>query len=103
MDGYALYVDESTAVDGQLVVSQRIPAGQVGSPLEAGTCARIFTGAEVPPGVNSVIMQEQVEDLGTAIRLTRVPRVGENIREAGQDIARGSTVVAAGTRLTNRR
>jgi molybdopterin molybdotransferase len=46
-----------------LPVSQRIPAGVVGQPLQPGSAARIFTGAQVPPGADAVVMQEQCEAL----------------------------------------
>ena len=49
MDGYALRVADLVAPGTVLPVSQRIPAGVVGAPLQAGTAARIFTGAQVPP------------------------------------------------------
>ncbi len=49
MDGYAVRVADIAAAGTYLPVSQRIPAGQVGSALQPGTAARIFTGAPVPP------------------------------------------------------
>ena len=62
MDGYAFNTADLTA-DGATVlpVSQRIAAGHSGVKLQAGTAARIFTGAPIPEGANAVIMQEQVE------------------------------------------
>jgi molybdopterin molybdotransferase len=101
MDGYALLVDPGQSWDEKkfLQVSQRVAAGSVGSELERGTVARIFTGAELPPGANSVIMQEQVEVQGGSVRLQRIPAVGENVRLAGQDIAIGQVVLRKGTRL----
>jgi molybdopterin molybdotransferase len=62
MDGYAVRAaDLAGANEGApvaLPVSQRIPAGHAGKPLAAGTAARIFTGATVPPGADAVVMQE---------------------------------------------
>jgi len=101
MDGYALRSADVAAPGALLPVSQRIPAGSVGHALQPGTAARIFTGAPVPPGADAVVMQEDcevVED-GT-VRVNAAPQAGQNIRRAGEDIALGATVLAAGTRLT---
>ncbi|MEO9456423.1 molybdopterin molybdotransferase MoeA [Chromobacterium phragmitis] len=81
MDGYALRCADLAPA---MAVSQRVPAGSVPTPLAAGTAARIFTGAPIPPGADAVIMQEQAEvdgegrvafDLGLAasIGLARLP------------------------------
>jgi len=101
MDGYAVRVADIRAAGVVLPVSQRIPAGYVGTDLAAGTVARIFTGAPVPPGADAVLMQEdtQVLEDGT-VRFNAVPQLGQNIRRAGEDIALHSTVLAAGMRLT---
>ena len=101
MDGYAVRAADITAAGVVLPVSQRIPAGHVGTALQPGTVARIFTGAPVPPGADTVLMQEDTEVLedGT-VRFNAVPQLGQNIRRAGEDIALHSTVLAAGTRLT---
>ncbi|MFT4172587.1 MAG: molybdopterin molybdotransferase MoeA [Rhodocyclaceae bacterium] len=98
MDGYALRLAD-WAPDRSLPVSQRVPAGCAPAPLAAGTAARIFTGAPIPPGADVVVMQEQCEVDGAGVRITVAPRAGQNIRRAGSDIARGSLVCAAGERL----
>ena len=101
MDGYALRCADVAAAGTALPVSQRIAAGSVGEPLQSGTAARIFTGAPVPPGADAVVMQEYcvAQDDGT-VRVQAVPRAGQNIRRAGEDIAQGAVVLRAGTRLT---
>jgi len=101
MDGYALRGADVTAPGTVLPVAQRIAAGSSGAPLQAGTAARIFTGASVPPGADAVVMQEDcvAQDDGS-VRVQTVPRAGQNIRRAGEDIARGAVVLRAGTRLT---
>src|SRR5690606_3100313 len=84
-----------------LPVSQRIPAGHVGGPLQAGTVARIFTGAPVPAGADAVLMQEDTQLLEDGrVQLNAVPHPGQHIRRAGEDIALNSAVLAQGTRLT---
>jgi molybdopterin molybdotransferase len=101
MDGYALRCADVSAAGAVLPVSQRIAAGSMGQALQSGTVARIFTGAPVPPGADAVVMQEDcvAQDDGT-VRVQTVPRAGQNIRRAGEDIARGAVVLRAGTRLT---
>ncbi|NMG15386.1 molybdopterin molybdotransferase MoeA [Aromatoleum bremense] len=99
MDGYALRAADVAAPGASLPVSQRIPAGSVGHPLRAGTAARIFTGAPLPPGADVVVMQEMCEHQGETVVINHQPRAGEAVRLAGSEIARGDTVLAAGTRL----
>ena len=104
MDGYALRAADVPAPGTVLTVSQRIPAGVVGAPLKPGTAARIFTGGQVPPGADAVVMQEQCEARPGAglgqVRVDTVPTPGQWIRRAGEDVLRGATVLTAGTRLT---
>jgi len=108
MDGYALRrADLGGAPGAVLAVSQRIPAGVVGVPLRAGTAARIFTGAQVPAGADTVVMQEACEPVAPVeegdalggVRLRELPEAGSNIRRRGEDVAAGSTVLRAGRRL----
>jgi molybdopterin molybdotransferase len=99
MDGYAVRVAE-VAAGHALPVSQRIPAGHVGQPLAAGSVARIFTGAPVPPGTDAIVMQEQAEPAGEgAVRFTALPQPGQWIRRRGEDVRAGATALARGTRL----
>lgn len=101
MDGYALRCADVPAAGTVLPVSQRIPAGSTGTALAAGTAARIFTGAPVPAGADAVVMQEDCELQGDGrIQVRTVPTPGLAIRRAGEDVARGATVLARGTRLT---
>ena len=100
MDGYAVRAADIGAVGTVLPVSQRIPAGNVGVTLEAGTAARIFTGAPVPPGADAVVMQERCEHAGEGrVAFLHQPKAGENIRRAGEDVALGAAILAPGTRL----
>lgn len=99
MDGYALRYDDVGPSHGRLRVAQRIPAGIAGEPLAPGTAARIFTGAPVPEGADTVVPQEDCEREGELVRLPIEVRPGANIRRAGEDIAAGAQVIAAGTRL----
>jgi molybdopterin molybdotransferase len=102
MDGYAVRSADLAGQAGRtLAVSQRIPAGHAPQPLVAGTTARIFTGATVPPGADAVVMQEQTEaaDHG-AVTFQHTPNAGEWITAQGADIRKDSVILPAGTRLT---
>ena len=104
MDGYAMRAADVPAAGTVLPVSQRLPAGVVGQPLQPGTAARIFTGAQVPPGANAVVMQEQCvalpgDELGS-VRIDTVPQPGQWVRRRGEDVLLGAEVLAAGTRIT---
>jgi molybdopterin molybdotransferase len=99
MDGYAVRAADCASGSATLRVSQRIPAGTVGQPLEPGTAARIFTGALVPEGADAVVMQEQCEAAGDSVTVRHVPREGDWIRRTGEDIVAGSVILPAGTRL----
>jgi molybdopterin molybdotransferase len=101
MDGYALRCADVAQVGAVLAVSQRIPAGSVGTPLQPGTAARIFTGAPIPPGADTVLMQEDCTALDDGrVRINALPQLHQWIRRAGEDIALGAEVLRAGTRLT---
>ena len=96
MDGYAVRAAEATDT---LPVSQRIPAGAVAEPLQANTAARIFTGAPVPAGADTVVMQENCEAGDGEVRFVESVMPGQNIRPRGQDVAVGDTVLSRGRRL----
>ncbi|MGE8362118.1 molybdopterin molybdotransferase MoeA [Pseudomonas sp.] len=98
MDGYALCLADWTGEP--LTVSQRIQAGNAPQPLQPGTCARIFTGAPLPDGADTVEMQENVQ-VGDDGRVTFLEplRVGQNVRPQGQETRTGDAVLPAGTRL----
>lgn len=98
MDGYALRVADLNTEP--LVVSQKVFAGQAPVELTPGTCARIFTGAPVPPGADCVEMQENAEVLADErVRFTETLVIGQNIRAQGQETTVGELILPAGTRL----
>jgi len=99
MDGYALRAADLAEVGAVLPVSQRIPAGSVGTPLQPGTAARIFTGAPIPPGADAVVMQERTEVVEGGVRFQHQPKPGDNIRRVGEDIAVGAEILPAGVIL----
>ncbi|MEO9102898.1 MAG: molybdopterin molybdotransferase MoeA, partial [Burkholderiaceae bacterium] len=101
MDGYAVRSADLRAGDVELPVSQRIAAGATGAPLAAGSAARIFTGAQIPPGADAVVMQEDTAVAGEGrVRINVAAPPGQWIRRAGEDVTLGARVLARGDRLT---
>jgi molybdopterin molybdotransferase len=104
MDGYAARGEDvrgaSEARPVRLRVVEQLPAGHFPTrALGPGESARIFTGAPLPEGADSVIRQEDT-DLGSEMVAVLKDRdVGVNIRRTGEDIRKGSTVLTAGTEL----
>lgn len=99
MDGYAVRSADCQNLPVQLPVSQRIPAGHMPEPLQAGSAARIFTGAFIPAAADAVVMQEQCEFADGQISLQHAVSAGQWIRRRGEDIAQGQTILRSGQRL----
>lgn len=99
MDGYAIRFSEWTGPEQKIPLSQRIAAGHPPQPLLPGTAARIFTGAEIPPGADTVVMQENCTADDTFVRIQTLPEPGDNIRPRGQDVDAGQKLLAKGHRL----
>lgn len=102
MDGYAVRTADTQSSGSLLRIAQRIPAGSVGTQLEPGTAARIFTGAPVPPGADAVVMQEDcvvAEGSNDQVQINIVPNLGQWIRRRGEDLTVGKTALSAGTYL----
>lgn len=99
MDGYAIRSSDWSGSGDGVPVSQRITAGTVPVELEAGSAARIFTGAELPAGADTVVMQEHCEQTGEILRINQLPGRGANIRRRGQDLSSGQKVLHNGLRL----
>jgi len=101
MDGYAVRIADLN-IASHLKIAQRIPAGSVGSQLEPGTAARIFTGAPIPPGADAVVMQEDctvLEGSGEDVQINSALKVGQWIRRKGEDLTAGKTALSARTFL----
>ncbi|MDZ4405601.1 gephyrin-like molybdotransferase Glp [Prosthecobacter sp.] len=100
MDGYALVAAESDSKTALRVTGEQ-PAGlDRGLKLESGCAIRIFTGAPLPAGADSVIMQEDVQRDDDHIVCQEPVIVGENIRRAGADLCQGQFVMRAGEKIT---
>ena len=103
MDGYTIALDENnTSMTNQSFdVVDRITAGSTGNELKRGNAARIFTGAPIPPGANTVVMQEecQASDDGSQITIKRAINLKENIRPTGNDILKNDVILSAGKKI----
>jgi molybdopterin molybdotransferase len=99
MDGYAFAVSSSTLIETELAIVARIPAGNSSAPLPIGAAARIFTGAPIPEGADTVVMQEHVRQSGSGILVNGPIRKGSNIRRRGEDIAEDEVLLRQGQRL----
>jgi molybdopterin molybdotransferase len=96
MDGYAA---RSAELPATLAVAGVSAAGEpFRDPVPAHTAVRIFTGAPLPPELDTVVMQEDATRAGERVTLP-ASRPNDNVRRTGEDIAIGETVFAAGTRL----
>lgn len=98
MDGYAVS-SKNIVRDGVYEISDRIAAGSVGKPLVSGTVARIFTGAQMPPDADAVVIQENTRMVEEGVKIATTARSGENVRPRGQDISIGETILQRGRRI----
>jgi molybdopterin molybdotransferase len=101
VDGYAFaHADLRPEGETILPVGGRAAAGHpLGRPLRPGEAIRIFTGAPMPQGADTVMMQEDCVLAGDHVRLKPGIRKGANRRHAGEDVAAGAVALAAGRRL----
>jgi molybdopterin molybdotransferase len=102
MDGFALRWADLEAAGGALPLVGRVAAGDVPGALAPGMATRIFTGAPVPAGADTVVRVEEAERLPDGrVRVRPGPktRAGANVRRSGGDVARGALALPAGRRL----
>jgi molybdopterin molybdotransferase len=104
MDGYALRGEDVRGASAQrpvrLRVVEQIPAGAFPARrIGPGECARIFTGAPVPDGADSVVRQEDTDEGRETVTIVKDRDVGLNLRRAGEDIRRGAKVFSSGRPL----
>ena len=102
MDGFAVRVPDLVSLPTVLRVVEDIPAGVVPQHrVEAGTCARIMTGAVFPTGADSVVPVEWTEPEGADhVRIEKASEAGQFVRPAGQDVQAGDQVFEAGQIIT---
>ena len=106
----------NSAVDGYAINSKDLPTTEqtrklnvcgtafAGKPypesIQSGDCIRIMTGAQLPHSCDTVIMQEHCEQQGNCIFIDRQHHAGQNVRQAGEDILKGDTILSSGKYLT---
>jgi molybdopterin molybdotransferase len=100
MDGYAVVsTDFRGAGPWQMPVAFEQRAGATGGTLQAGSAARIFTGAPLPEGADAVVMQEDTVRTGEQVTIQGAPPRGNHVRRRGEDLAAGAVALTRGTRL----
>jgi molybdopterin molybdotransferase len=101
VDGYAVrHRDLDPQSETRLTIGGRLTAGSAAAqPIGAGETVRIFTGAPMPPGADTVFMQEDVRTEGNAVVVPPGLKAGANRRLAGEDVRKGSIVLPSGRRL----
>ncbi|HUK65687.1 MAG TPA: gephyrin-like molybdotransferase Glp [Anaeromyxobacteraceae bacterium] len=98
MDGYALCAADARRAGARLRVSFEVFAGsRPPPPLERGTCCRVFTGAPIPAGADSVEMQEEVARRGGVAHFRRPAEPGRFVRKKGSDLEQGSVALHRGS------
>ena len=103
MDGYAVRAADLPAVPADLRIVAEVPAGAgFGGRVGPGEAVRIFTGAPLPAGADTIIIQENTERLGERVRVLEAAPRGRYVRREGLDFAAGEVLLRAGRRLTAR-
>jgi len=100
MDGYAVRADDLTDPRKPLTLLGESAAGKgFSGTVEAGTCVRIFTGAPLPPGADTILIQENANVANGLVTATQAEPKGRFVRPAGLDFKTGDVLLEAGTRL----
>ena len=103
MDGYAVRADDLGRIPATLRIVAEIPAGAgFGGQLGAGEAARIFTGAPLPDGADTIVIQEDTARDGDRVEVREGAPRGRYVRRAGLDFAAGEVLLQAPRRLTPR-
>jgi molybdopterin molybdotransferase len=103
MDGYAVRAADVKSAPARLTLTGEVAAGH---PFEgtvgAGEAARIFTGGVVPPGADTIVIQENTTRDGDGVVVNQASGLGRHIRRAGLDFAAGAVLLSKGRRLNDR-
>ena len=103
MDGYTIALNDNQVAQENLSfdVVDRIAAGSTGNDLKIGNAARIFTGAPIPNGANTVVMQEEctLSEDKSQIMVKRAINLNENIRPTGNDILKDNVILSSGRQI----
>jgi molybdopterin molybdotransferase len=103
MDGYAVRAADVGKAPAWLALIGEVAAGHpFDGTVGAGQAARIFTGGVLPPGADTVVIQENTKREGDTVLVTAPAPEGRNVRRAGLDFSEGDTLIVQGRRLTDR-
>ncbi|MGP0094579.1 MAG: gephyrin-like molybdotransferase Glp [Xanthobacteraceae bacterium] len=103
MDGYAVRAEDVAAAPATLRLVGEVAAGHpFAGAVHNGEAARIFTGGVLPPGTDTVVIQELAERDGDRVVITKATPKTKNVRAAGLDFSRGDVLLRQGRRLTSR-
>jgi molybdopterin molybdotransferase len=103
MDGYAVRAEDLAAIPVELRIVAEVPAGAgFGGHVGPGEAARIFTGAPMPAGTDTIVIQEDTEREGDRVRVLAGAARGRYVRREGLDFGEGDVLLQAGRRLTAR-
>jgi molybdopterin molybdotransferase len=101
VDGFAFrHADLAAEGETRLLLGGRVQAGAQADPIAPGAAIRIFTGAPMPPGADTVMMQEDAQEEAGAVLLPPGLKRGANCRPAGEDLPQDAVALRAGRRLT---
>lgn len=96
-DGFAVIASDTT--NPRRLVGEQTAGYVADLQVEPGTCARITTGAPLPPGADAVIMVEYTQEADGFVTMQRTVQSGADVRPVGEDIAKGQQVLATGMRI----
>ena len=103
MDGWAVRASDVAALPARLRITGAVRAGTMPeAPIGMGGAMRIFTGAPLPSGADTIVLQEDAATDGDFVTVIEAPAAGRHIRRKGLDLAEGSVVASAGRRLSAR-
>ena len=100
MDGYAVRAEDIADCPCTLSLTGEIPAGSpVRLTVDPGSCVRIFTGAMIPPGADSIVMVEDTDESDRVVTFRKPVHLGKNIRRQGEESRNGDLILPVGTLL----
>lgn len=102
MDGYALSASDYTPYTALTLIGTSLAGHPFTGQVGPGECVRIMTGAALPLGADSVVMQEECEVTGPQVSVVGRVTEGQNVRFPAEDLAQGECVFRAGTRINAR-
>ncbi|CAG9001404.1 MAG: Molybdopterin molybdenumtransferase [Candidatus Celerinatantimonas neptuna] len=101
MDGYAFAFNTSSPQQTFLVTHKILAGDTQPHHINPGECAQIMTGAPMPEGADTVVMQENTQPDGDNIHIVKMPKQGANVRQPGDAITQGQQITSKGERITS--